>query len=207
MREAGTAPMLLKPKQSAQPLLDHRAVGYPPHQQWLQPAPRRPAGHGHRLRPRRRLGRLSSREKAQRGSHPFAQQRGADLAGRWRPGDTARLLRRGRDCQGSDSAYAAEPFQVHSMSKRNGLLSASGVLSRPEGDGMTEELKVENKLHCNDGLHVSACSGQSQSVAGAAGCPARSRRCDSPGRRSKGGGSAARQRPAHSERAAQAAAR
>ena len=33
------------------------------------------------------------------------------------------------------------------MSKRNGLLSAPGVLSRPTGDEMTEELKVESELH------------------------------------------------------------
>jgi 3-methylcrotonyl-CoA carboxylase beta subunit len=32
------------------------------------------------------------------------------------------------------------------MSKRNALLSASGFLSRPTGDGMTEELKIENEL-------------------------------------------------------------
>ncbi len=32
------------------------------------------------------------------------------------------------------------------MSKRNGPLSVSGVLSRPTGDELTEDLKVENKL-------------------------------------------------------------
>jgi len=33
------------------------------------------------------------------------------------------------------------------MSKRNGLLSASGFLSRPAGDEMSEELKIESQLH------------------------------------------------------------
>jgi acetyl-CoA carboxylase carboxyltransferase component len=33
------------------------------------------------------------------------------------------------------------------MSKWNGLLSASGILSRPTGDEMTEELKNESELH------------------------------------------------------------
>jgi acetyl-CoA carboxylase carboxyltransferase component len=39
------------------------------------------------------------------------------------------------------------------MNKRNALLSASGVLSRPAGDEMTEELKIENELHSE--LHSS----------------------------------------------------
>jgi len=33
------------------------------------------------------------------------------------------------------------------MNKRNGLLSASGLLSRPTGDEMMGELKIENELH------------------------------------------------------------
>jgi len=46
---------------------------------------------------------------------------------------------------GSD--YAAIPFQVQSMSEGNGVLSASGLLSRPTGDGMAEELKIDSALH------------------------------------------------------------
>src|SRR5208337_1367136 len=58
------------------------------------------------------------------------------------------LIRRRRDCPESGPDYAAVPFQVQSMSEGDGLLSASVPLSRPPGDEMAEELKIESDRHC-----------------------------------------------------------
>jgi hypothetical protein len=68
-----------------------------------------------------------------------------------------------RDCQGSESAYAAEPFQVQSINKGNGLRSASRLHSRPTGEEMAEELKLESELHSE--LHSSTDFASTRAVA------------------------------------------
>jgi hypothetical protein len=61
-----------------------------PHQRWLQPARRRPAGHGHRLQPRCRFGSLPSRKGGTTRALIRLPPAGVRPTGRWRRGYFAR---------------------------------------------------------------------------------------------------------------------